>query len=67
MERGEREEQEQLERFLEHAAASETLRTRLSGMDAYQVVAIAAEEGFPFGVTTLHRAVCTGYVMRRAR
>ncbi|MCP9796082.1 Nif11-like leader peptide family natural product precursor [Cyanobium sp. Lug-B] len=67
MDSSEQDEQEQLERFLEHAAASETLRTRLSGMDAYQVVAIAAEEGFAFGVTTLHRAVCTGYVMRRPR
>ncbi len=67
MDSGERDEQEQLERFLEHAAASKTLRTRLRGMDAYQVVAIAAEEGFAFGVTTLHRAVCTGYVMRRPR
>lgn len=63
----EAEEQEQLERFLAHAAESATLRRRLSGLDAYQVVAIAAEEGFPFGVTTLHRAICTGYVMRRPR
>jgi hypothetical protein len=67
MDIGEGEEQEQLERFLVHAAASERLRTSLRGVDAYQVVAIAAEEGFRFGVTTLHRAVCTGYVMRRPR
>jgi hypothetical protein len=60
-------EQEQLERFLAHAAGSGALRARLGGLDAYQVVAIAAEEGFHFGVTTLHRAVCTGYVMRRPR
>ncbi|MEA5392170.1 Nif11-like leader peptide family natural product precursor [Cyanobium gracile UHCC 0139] len=67
MDSGEAAEQEQLESFLAHAAASETLRVRLGGLDAYQVVAIAAEEGFQFGVTTLHRAVCTGYVMRRPR
>lgn len=63
----EAQEQEQLERFLAHAAVSERLRRRLGGLDAYQVVAIAAEEGFEFGVTTLHRAICTGYVMRRPR
>ncbi|WP_216910809.1 Nif11-like leader peptide family natural product precursor [Synechococcus sp. CCY 0621] len=67
MDIGEAEEQDQLERFLAHAAISERLRTRLSGLDAYQVVAIADAEGFRFGVTTLHRAVCTGYVMRRPR
>ncbi|PSB37202.1 Nif11-like leader peptide family natural product precursor [Aphanothece minutissima] len=67
MDSGEQDEQDQLERFLAHAAGSERLQRRLSGMDAYQVVAIAAEEGFAFGVTTLHRAVCTGYVMRRPR
>lgn len=67
MDIGEAEEQDQLERFLAPAAISERLRTRLSGLDAYQVVAIADAEGFRFGVTTLHRAVCTGYVMRRPR
>jgi len=67
MDSGEREEQEQLERFLAQAAASERLQRRLGGTDTYQVVTIAAEEGFAFGVTSLHRAVCTGYVMRRPR
>jgi len=61
------EEQQQLERFLDHAAASAELQRRLKGLDPYQVVAIAAEEGFAFGVFTLHKAVCTGYVMRRQR
>jgi len=63
----EKREQEQLERFLAHAARSQELRRQLRNVDPYQVVEIAAAEGFHFGVFTLHRNVCTGYVMHRAR
>jgi hypothetical protein len=58
---------EQLERFLAHAAGSPDLRGRLKGADPYEVVDIAAAEGFHFGVFTLHRSICTGYVMPRFR
>jgi hypothetical protein len=58
---------EQLERFLAHAAGSPDLRARLRGADPYEVVEIAAAEGFHFGVFTLHRSVCTGYVMPHFR
>jgi transposase len=60
-------EQEQLERFLVHAARTPELRARLRSIDPYEAVEIAAAEGFHFGVFTLHRAVCTGYVMPRVR
>jgi hypothetical protein len=58
---------EQLEHFLAHAAGSPELRARLRGADPYEVVEIAAAEGFHFGVFTLHRSICTGYVMPRFR
>ncbi len=58
---------EQLERFLAHATGSPDLRGRLKGADPYEVVDIAAAEGFHFGVFTLHRSICTGYVMPRFR
>jgi hypothetical protein len=58
---------EQLEGFLAHAARSPELRARLRGADPYEVVEIAEAEGFSFGVFTLHRSVCTGYVMPRFR
>jgi hypothetical protein len=58
---------EQLERFLAHAAGSAAVRARLRGADPYEVVEIAAAEGFHFGVFTLHRSICTGYVMPRFR
>ncbi|MEB3353468.1 MAG: Nif11-like leader peptide family natural product precursor [Cyanobacteriota bacterium] len=57
----------QLERFLAHAAQSPELQERLKGMDPYEVVEIAAREGFRFGVFTLHRSICTGYVMPKVR
>jgi hypothetical protein len=60
-------EQEQLEEFLAHAARTPELRARLKGVDPYEVVEIAAAEGYHFGVFTLHRAVCTGYVMPKVR
>ena len=60
-------EQQQLEQFLAHAARNPELQARLKGVDPYEVVDIAAVEGFQFGVFTLHRAVCTGYAMLRVR
>ncbi len=60
-------EQEQLERFLAHAARSPQLRARLKGADPYEVVNLAEEAGFQFGVFTLHRSICAGYVMPRFR
>ena len=60
-------EQDELERFLDHAAASPELGARLKGRDPYEVVEIAEAEGFHFSTFTLHKAVCTGYVMRRPR
>ncbi len=63
----ERREQEQLELFLAHAARTPELRLRLHRVDPYEVVDIAAAEGFQFGVFTLHRSICTGYVMPSVR
>jgi hypothetical protein len=63
----ERREQEQLEAFLAHAARSPELRVKLRRVDPYQAVDIAAAEGFHFGVFTLHRNVCTGFVMPKTR
>ncbi|MFM7753713.1 MAG: Nif11-like leader peptide family natural product precursor [Cyanobium sp.] len=63
----EEQEQRQLEQFLAHAARSPELQARLKGVDPYEVVEIAAAEGFHFGVFTLHRAVCTGYAMPKVR
>ncbi len=63
----EEEEQRQLELFVAHAARHPDLQTRLKGVDPYEVVEIAASEGYHFGVFTLHRAVCTGYVMPKIR
>jgi hypothetical protein len=60
-------EQRQLEAFLAHTARTPSLRARLQGVDPYEVVKIAATEGFDFGVFTLHRTVCTGYAMPRVR
>lgn len=60
-------EQQQLEQFLAHAARTPELQARLRGVDPYEVVDIAAAEGFQFGVFTLHRAVCTGYAMAKVR
>ena len=60
-------EQQQLEQFLAHAARNPELQARLKGVDPYEVVEIAAAEGFQFGVFTLHRAVCTGYAMPKVR
>jgi Nif11 domain len=60
-------EHQQFEQFLSHAAGNPALQERLRGADPYEVVEIAAAEGFRFGVFTLHRAVCTGYVMPRVR
>jgi hypothetical protein len=60
-------EQQQLEQFLAHAAGSPELQQRLRGVDPYEVVEIAAAEGYQFGVFTLHRAVCTGYAMQKVR
>ena len=39
----------------------------MRGVDPYEVVDIAAADGFQFGVFTLHRAVCTGYAMAKVR
>jgi hypothetical protein len=58
---------EQLKRFLAHAAGSPELRTRLRGVDPYEVMEITATEGFHFGLFTLHRSFCTGYVMPHFR
>ncbi|WP_048018007.1 Nif11-like leader peptide family natural product precursor [Synechococcus sp. GFB01] len=63
----EEQEQQQLEQFLAHAARSPELQARLKGVDPYEVVEIAAAEGYRFGVFTLHRAVCTGYAMPKVR
>jgi hypothetical protein len=63
----EEQEQRELERFLAHAARTPDLQARLKGVDPYEVVVIAAAEGFQFGVFTLHRAVCTGYPMAKVR
>jgi hypothetical protein len=63
----EEQEQRELERFLAHAARQPDLQARLKGVDPYEVVEIAAAEGFQFGVFTLHRAVCTGYAMAKVR
>lgn len=60
-------EQEQLEQSLAHAARTPDLQERLKGVDPYEVVEIAAAEGYQFGVFTLHRAVCTGYAMPKVR
>ena len=48
-------EQRQLEQFLAHASGDPELQARLKGVDPYEVVDIAAAEGFQFGVFTLHR------------
>ena len=58
-------EQEQLDRFLELVEQSPQLRSRLKGADPYTVVEIAEQEGFQFGVVTLYKSTCTGYVMKR--
>ncbi len=63
----EEQEQRNLERFLAHAARHPELQARLKGVDPYEVVEIAAAEGYDFGVFTLHRAVCTGYAMGKVR
>ncbi len=63
----EEEEQRNLERFLAYAARHPELQARLRGVDPYEVVEIAAAEGYDFGVFTLHRAVCTGYAMGKVR
>jgi hypothetical protein len=63
----EEQEQRQLEEFLAHAARSPDLQARLKGVDPYEIVEIAAAQGYHFGVFTLHRAVCTGYAMRKVR
>lgn len=63
----EEEEQRQLELFIAHAARHPDLQTRLKGVDPYEVVEIAASEGYDFSVFTLYRAVCTGYVMPKVR
>ena len=63
----EEQEQRELEQFLAHAARNPDLQVRLKGVDPYEVVEIAAAEGFQFGVFTLHRAVCTGYAMAKVR
>jgi hypothetical protein len=63
----EEQEQRELERFLAHAARQPDLQARLKGVDPYEVVEIAAVEGFQFGVFTLHREVCTGYAMAKVR
>jgi hypothetical protein len=63
----EQQEQLALERFVAHAARRPELQARLKGVDPYEVVDIAAAEGFHFGVFTLHRSVCTGYVMPKLR
>ncbi len=63
----EEQEQRELELFLARAARTPGLQARLKRLDPYEVVELAAAEGFHFGVFTVHWAVCTGFVMPKVR
>jgi len=43
------------------------LQARLRGVDPDAVVEIAAAVGYPFGVRTLHRSVCSSDAMTKLR
>lgn len=60
-------EQQQLAQFLDHAACTPELWSRLNGVDPDEVVDIAAADGYQFGAFNPQRAMGTGCARPKVR